>query len=43
VVAQGIDVKRLSAAGYGAEKPVADNTTEAGRAQNRRVDLVRIN
>lgn len=41
VVAQGVDAKRLSAAGYGADKPVADNTTEAGRAQNRRVDLVK--
>jgi OOP family OmpA-OmpF porin len=41
VVAQGIDVKRLNAAGYGEERPVADNGTETGRAKNRRVDLVK--
>jgi chemotaxis protein MotB len=31
---------RLSAAGYAEYHPVADNGTEAGRAENRRVDLV---
>jgi chemotaxis protein MotB len=30
----------LSAAGYASYRPVADNSTEAGRAANRRVDLV---
>ncbi len=35
----GIDVKRLSAKGFGATKPVADNNTEEGRAQNRRTEL----
>lgn len=37
VVAQGIDAARLSSVGYGSAKPIADNATEAGRAQNRRV------
>ncbi|MGZ5009713.1 MAG: OmpA family protein [Methylobacter sp.] len=31
---------RLIAKGYGSSQPVADNRTEAGRAQNRRVELI---
>lgn len=41
LVAQGVAEPRLKAAGFGAEQPVADNRTEAGRASNRRVELVR--
>jgi outer membrane protein OmpA-like peptidoglycan-associated protein len=41
LVAGGIDKARLSAAGYGAEKPLADNGSEEGRAKNRRVELVK--
>jgi len=41
VVAGGIDPKRLSAAGFGSERPVADNRGEDGRAKNRRVELVK--
>jgi outer membrane protein OmpA-like peptidoglycan-associated protein len=37
----GIDAKRLTTAGYGDTRPTADNRTEAGRAQNRRVELVK--
>lgn len=34
----GIDVKRLTAVGFGAEKPIATNETEEGRQKNRRVE-----
>lgn len=37
----GIALERLASAGWGSEKPVADNSTEAGRAKNRRVELVK--
>jgi outer membrane protein OmpA-like peptidoglycan-associated protein len=37
----GLDAARLTTAGLGHTRPVADNTTEAGRAQNRRVVLVK--
>ncbi|SER84335.1 OmpA family protein [Rhizobium sp. NFR03] len=36
---QGVDQRRMSAMGYGAERPVASNSSEAGRAQNRRVEI----
>jgi outer membrane protein OmpA-like peptidoglycan-associated protein len=38
--AHGIDPRRLVAKGYGATLPLADNTTEDGRARNRRVQFV---
>lgn len=40
LVSQGVSMNNISGAGYGKSNPVADNGTSAGRAQNRRVQLV---
>lgn len=37
--ALGFPPQRLAAAGFGEYRPVANNATEAGRAQNRRIEL----
>ncbi len=39
LVGHGVAAERLSAKGYGKSVPVASNDTDAGRAQNRRVEL----
>ena len=39
LVGMGVHPSRLSTIGYGARKPIASNTTEAGRQQNRRVEV----
>jgi outer membrane protein OmpA-like peptidoglycan-associated protein len=36
----GVDGKRIEAKGYGADKPIADNRTESGRARNRRTEFL---
>jgi chemotaxis protein MotB len=36
----GVSGKRMSLAGYAAQHPVAGNATPAGRAQNRRVEII---
>lgn len=40
LIAKGVDPERLAAEGFGAARPLVDDTTEAARAQNRRVELV---
>lgn len=42
LVAKGIDKSRLSAKGWGQEKPIADNTSDDGKAKNRRVEIVKL-
>src|SRR6185369_2720420 len=39
LIANGVDGSRLTATGFGSRVPVADNKTEAGRIQNRRVEF----
>ena len=41
VQTHSIAADRLTTAGFADDKPVADNTSDAGRAKNRRVELVR--
>lgn len=36
----GVPYDRVNAIGYGEDRPVASNLTEAGKAQNRRVEIV---
>jgi len=40
LILKGIDASRLTSVGYGEDKPVADNATKEGRAQNRRVEII---
>jgi chemotaxis protein MotB len=40
LIAHGVSAGRLAAAGYAALHPVDSNGTAAGRARNRRVDIV---
>lgn len=37
--AQGVDSRRFAVTGFGETRPIASNATEAGRAQNRRVEI----
>jgi outer membrane protein OmpA-like peptidoglycan-associated protein len=37
---KGLPTNRIESKGYGSKQPVADNTSDAGKAQNRRVQIV---
>jgi len=39
LIAMGVDGSRLTTEGYGATQPVGANSTEAGRAMNRRISI----
>jgi outer membrane protein OmpA-like peptidoglycan-associated protein len=40
LLARGIKPERLTATGYGPDRPIGDNATEDGRARNRRVEFI---
>jgi outer membrane protein OmpA-like peptidoglycan-associated protein len=40
LIAKGVPVDRISAVGVGESRPVADNDTAEGRANNRRVEII---
>jgi len=40
LIDKGVSPTRLSASGFGESRPIADNNTAAGRAENRRVEFI---
>lgn len=42
LVSKGIDKTRFSAKGWGQTKPISDNSTDDGKAKNRRVEIVKM-
>jgi outer membrane protein OmpA-like peptidoglycan-associated protein len=41
IISLGIDSQRVRAVGCGSANPIADNRSAAGRAQNRRIEIIR--
>ena len=37
---RGVDASRIQSKGYAFDQPIADNSTESGRQQNRRVEVI---
>ncbi len=42
LIAKDIDKTRLSSKGWGQSKPIADNSSDDGKAKNRRVEIVKL-
>jgi OmpA-OmpF porin, OOP family len=42
LIIMGVNASRLTAKGYGKTKPIADNTSDDGKANNRRVEFVKM-
>jgi outer membrane protein OmpA-like peptidoglycan-associated protein len=40
LIQQGVEANRVLAVGYGMSRPIAENRSAAGRAQNRRVEIL---
>ncbi|MDP4131847.1 MAG: OmpA family protein, partial [Bacteroidota bacterium] len=41
LVSMGIDASRLTCMGFGDTKPISDNNTPEGKANNRRVEFIK--
>lgn len=40
LIKSGVNEQRIKTIGYGSERPLADNSTESGRAKNRRIEFI---
>jgi outer membrane protein OmpA-like peptidoglycan-associated protein len=40
LVSRGVPAEAITAVGVGPDRPIADNSTRQGRAENRRVEII---
>jgi outer membrane protein OmpA-like peptidoglycan-associated protein len=40
LVSRGVPAQAITSVGIGQARPIADNSTESGRANNRRVEII---